>query len=99
MPVEPVYRPVLTERLRSNRTTRGVKVNQNDMTGQNLAARYRPNAFSKLTEITGLWGKIAKVHGFVPAPACTVVGAYANVALAADACVALSRHVTQHPAA
>ena len=94
LPVEPVYRPVLTERLRSNRTTRGVKVNQNDMTGQNLTARYRLNAFSKLTEITGLWGKIARTHGFVPAPACTVVGAYANVALAADACVALSRHVT-----
>ena len=92
---EPTHRPVLTERLSyASRFRNNIKVDINEATGDNLRAyRLRWWEATHLAAITQLWGIISRKHDFIPAPQAAVLGSYTHLALAADAAVALSRHI------
>ena len=92
---EPTHRPVLTERLSyASRFRKNIKVDINEATGDNLRAyRLRWWEATHLAAITQLWGIISRKHDFIPAPQAAVLGSYTHLALAADAAVALSRHI------
>lgn len=92
---EPTHRPVLTERLSyASRFRKNRKVDINEATGDNLRAyRFRWWDATHLVAITRLWGTISRKHDFIPAPQAAVLGSYTHLALAADAAVALSRHI------
>ena len=92
---EPTHRPVLTERLSyASRFRKNIKVHINEATGDNLRAyRLRWWEATHLAAITQLWGIISRKHDFIPAPQAAVLGSYTHLALAADAAVALSRHI------
>ena len=92
---EPTHRPVLTERLSyASRFRKNIKVDINEATGDNLRAyRLRWWEATHLAAITQLWGIISRKHDFIPAPQVAVLGSYTHLALAADAAVALSRHI------
>lgn len=93
---EPTRRPVFTERLlyaSRHRNDRN-NVDINGATGDNLRAyRFKWLHATHLVAITRLWGVVSRKHGFIPAPQASVLGSYTHVALAADAQVALSRHI------
>ena len=92
---EPTRRPVFTERLLyASRDRRDRKDDINGATGDSLRAhRFRWLHATHLVAITRLWGVVSRKHGFIPAPQASVLGSYTHVALAADAQVALSRHI------
>ncbi len=92
---EPIHRPVLTECLSyAARKRKDGKIDINEATGDNLRA-YRFSMWDAtfLVAITRLWGFISRRYDFIPAPQAAVLGSYTHLALAADAAVALSRHI------